>query len=200
VERERPVGTRGTVTAARASGAGGWLAVAAAGAVICTVCDHLHVVTGVLAYPHVAFWGEAWWVPLLFGAAAVVIVASAASVRGLFGAPPLPSPSARRVAAGGVAFVTAYAFTAFGHELPNVVAAVLAGFWIARALQAPAWLVAYSVVVAVGGSAFEATWSALGFFRYLVPDFAGIPRWLPGIYLHVAFLTADLERILSPDA
>lgn len=185
------------MTGARAPGAAGWLAVAAAGAVICTVCDHLHVVTGVLAYPHVAFWGEAWWVPLLFGVASVVIVAGAAGVRRIFGAPSLPSPSARRVAAGGVAFVTAYAFTAFGHELPNVVGAVLAGFWLARALRAPAWLVAYSIVVALGGSAFEATWSALGFFRYLVPDFAGIPRWLPGIYLHVAFLTADLERLLG---
>ncbi len=174
----------------------GWLAVAAAGAVICTVCDHLHVVTGVLAYPHVAFWGEAWWVPFLFGGASVFIVGSAGNVRGIFAAPALPAPSVQRVAAGAVAFVTAYAFTAFGHELPNVVGAVLAGFWLARALQAPAWLVVYSIVVAIGGSAFEATWSALGFFRYLVPDFVGIPRWLPGIYLHVAFLTADLERLL----
>jgi hypothetical protein len=184
------------VTGERATGILPWVAAAAAGAVICTVCDHLHVVTGVLTYPHVAFWGEAWWVPLLFGTASVVIVASAGNLRRMFSAPPLAAPSPRRVAAGGVAFVTAYAFTAFGHELPNVVAAVLAGFWLARALQAPAWLVVYSIVVAIGGSAFEATWSALGFFRYLVPDFAGIPRWLPGIYLHVAFLTADLERVL----
>ncbi len=184
------------MTDERSRGMAAWLAVAAAGAMICTVCDHLHVATGVLAYPHVAFWGEAWWVPLLFGAASVAIVASASGTRRLFSAPALPVPSVRRVAAGGVAFVTAYAFTAFGHELPNVVAAVLAGFWLARALQAPAWLVAYSIATAVGGSAFEATWSALGFFRYLVPDLAGIPRWLPCIYLHVAFLTADLERLL----
>jgi hypothetical protein len=184
------------VTRERAPGAVAWLAVAGAGAVICTVCDHLHVVTGVLTYPRVAFWGEAWWVPFIFAAASVVIVASASSFRRMFAAPRLPAPSVQRVAAGGVAFVTAYAFTAFGHELPNVVAAVLAGFWLARALEAPAWLVVYSIAVAVGGSAFEATWSALGFFRYLVPDFAGIPRWLPGIYLHVAFLTADLERVL----
>jgi hypothetical protein len=194
------VGTAGTVTGERASRPGAWIAVAAAGAVICTACDHLHVVTGVLAYPHVAFWGEAWWVPLLFGAASVVIVANARGLRRLFRAPPLRSPTPRRVAAGGIAFVTAYAFTAFGHTLPDVVLAVLVGFWLARALQAPTWVIAYSLLVALGGSAFEATWSALGFFRYLVPDFAGIPRWLPGIYLHVAFLTADLERLLSVDA
>lgn len=175
-----------------------WLGVAGAGAALCTVCDHLHVVTGVLAYPRVAFWGEAWWVPLLFGCASVAIVASAGGVRRLFGAPPLVRPSPARLAAGGIAFVTAYAFTAFGHALPDVVTAVLVGFWLARALQAPAWVAAYCVAVAVGGSAFEATWSALGFFHYLVPDFAGIPRWLPGIYLHVAFLTADLEALLPP--
>lgn len=173
-----------------------WVALAAAGAVLCTVCDHLHVATGVLAYPHVAFWGEAWWVPLLFGAASVVIVASAAGVRRILAAPSLPQPSPARIAAGGIAFVTAYAFTAFGHALPDVVLGVLLGFWLARALQAPVWVVVYALLVAVGGSAFEATWSALGFFRYLVPDFTGIPRWLPCIYLHVAFVTADLERVL----
>jgi hypothetical protein len=172
-----------------------WVAIAIAGAIVCTVCDHLHVVTGVLVYPHPVFFQQAWWVPALFAGASVVIVANAGLVRRLRGAAPLPSPSPRQLIADALAFVTAYAFTAYGHGLPNLVLAVLVGFWAARALTSPPWLALYSLLVAVGGSAFEGTWSALGFFHYLDPDVYHVPRWLPGIYLHVAFLTAALERL-----
>jgi hypothetical protein len=174
-----------------------WVAIALAGAVICTICDHLHVITGVLSYPHVAFWGEAWWVPLLFATASVVIVLNARVVRKTMKGPLLAPPSGTRVIADGIAFVTAYAFTAYGNSQPNLVLYVLAGFWLARALTAPPWLIVYSILVAIGGSAFEGTWAMLGFFHYHHPDFYNVPRWLPGIYLHVAFLTADLERLVS---
>jgi hypothetical protein len=174
-----------------------WIVIALSGAVICTICDHLHVITGVLSYPHVAFWGEAWWVPLLFACASVVIVMNARVVRKVMRAEPLEKPSARKIVAGGILFVTAYAFTAYGNSLPDVVMWVLFFFWLGRALTAPTWLVVYSILVAIGGSAFEGTWSMLGFFHYNHPDFYNVPRWLPGIYLHVAFLTADLERLIA---
>ena len=171
--------------------------VALAGAVVCTVCDHLHATNDVLSYPHVFVWDQAWWVPLLFAGASLVIVANAGVLRRLLGGRPLAAPSARVVAADGLAFVTAYAFTAYGHTLPNVVAGVLFAWWLARVLSgAPAWLIVYSVAVGIGGTLFEAGWSALGFFHYHHADFLGVPRWLPGIYLHVAFLTAGLERLL----
>jgi len=176
---------------------GAWATIAVMGAIICTICDHLHVINGVLSYPHVVFWGEAWWVPLLFATASVVIVANARVVRRVLGGAVLPWPTVGRVLGGGLAFVTAYAFTAYGHAQPDVVLWVLVGFWAARALTVPGWVVIYSIVVAVGGSAFEGTWSMLGFFHYHHPDVYGVPRWLPGIYLHVAFLTVDLERVLS---
>ncbi|MGZ3440750.1 MAG: hypothetical protein ACXVDD_14605 [Polyangia bacterium] len=50
--------------------------------------------------------------------------------------------------------------------------------------------------MAVAGSGFEASWSAFGFFFYRHPDLAGVPRWLPGIYLHVALIAGPLERVL----
>jgi hypothetical protein len=174
-----------------------WIAIAVAGAIVCTVCDHLHVINDVLVYPRAAFWDEAWWVPLLFATASVVIVANARVVRNAMKGDALPAPSATRIVGGGIAFVTAYAFTAYGATLPNVVALVLLGFWLARALTAPPWVVVYSILVAIGGSAFEGTWSKLGFFHYVHPDVYGVPRWLPGIYLHVAFLTADLDRLVA---
>lgn len=175
-----------------------WAAVALAGAVVCTVCDHLHVITGVLSYTKVSFWGQAWWVPLLFAGAALAIVSGAWTTRKLLGGRALPEPTVGEIAGDGVAFVTAYAFTAYANALPNVVAAVLGGWWLARVLKnAPAWLIVYSMLTAIGGTLFEASWSALGFFHYNAPDGLGVPRWLPGIYLHVAFLTAGLERLVG---
>ena len=41
------------------------------GAIVGTSLDHLHVLGGVLGYPHVFFWGEASWVWPLFGGAAL---------------------------------------------------------------------------------------------------------------------------------
>src|SRR6266568_9121381 len=43
------------------------------GATFGTALDALHVYTGVERYPMPAFLGVAWWVPLLFGAAAIAI-------------------------------------------------------------------------------------------------------------------------------
>jgi hypothetical protein len=59
------------------------------------------------------------------------------------------------------------------------------------------WLIAYSLVMAVAGAGFEAFWSSLGFFYYRHPDVLGVPRWLPGIYLHVALVAGPLERVLK---
>jgi hypothetical protein len=50
--------------------------------------------------------------------------------------------------------------------------------------------------MAVAGTLFEASWSALGFFHYLHPDVIGVTRWLPGIYLHAGLLAGPLERTL----
>jgi hypothetical protein len=176
----------------------GWSLIALAGAVVCTVCDHLHATNDVLSYPHVFVWNQSWWVPLLFAGAAVVITANAGVIRKLFGARQLEAPTARDIVSDGISFVTAYAFTAYAQILPNVIAGVLFMWWLARVLKgAPAWLVVYSVLVGIGGTLFEAGWSALGFFHYNHPDMIGVPRWLPGIYLQVAFLTAGLERLVS---
>ena len=175
-----------------------WLLVAVAGAALCTACDHLHVVAGVLFYAHPVFWRQAWWVPLLFGVASMAAVAGAGTVRRLCRGAPLAPPTSGQLAGDALAFVTAYAFTAYGHALPNVVGAVLIGFWLARVLRGVTpWLVAYSIILGIAGPLFEAFWSSLGLFHYRAPDLLGVPWWLPGIYLHVAFLAAGLERLVG---
>ena len=120
------------------------------------------------------------------------------------GAPAVGARALRRRPRGrspatALAFVTAYAFTAYGRPLPNVVAggAWSDGGW--RGVRgATPWLIVYSIVDRrSAGPLFEACWSALGFFHYHSPDLLGVPCWLPGIYLHVAFLAAGLETLVG---
>ncbi|MSP59871.1 MAG: hypothetical protein EXR72_05940 [Myxococcales bacterium] len=174
-----------------------WLGVALLGSLICTVCDHLHVVLDVLSYARPICWGQAWWVPLLFAFATLAVVAGAAPMRALFASGFDRPPSLGELGGDAIGFVIAYAYTAFGHRQPLVVAAVLGGFWLARVLHArPAWMMPYGLAVAAGGTLFEAALSSTGAFRYHHPDFLGVPVWLAGIYLHCALFAGSLHVLL----
>src|SRR5258708_7440388 len=128
-----------------------WIILAIVGSIVCTIGDHLHATHDVLAYPHVVFWNQAWWVPLPFAGAAVVAVLGATPIRRLFGARVEPSPTARQIAGDGIAFATAYAFTSFvPATTPNVTLALLAAWWLARVVRGrPTWLIVYSLLMAV---------------------------------------------------
>lgn len=164
------------------------------GAALCTYGDRLHATHEVLSYPHPVLGPQAWWVPFLFLGATAAAIIAARQTRSILAGPPPPDLSARRVASDGLAFFTAYAFTSFAHALPSVVLAVLVAFWAARMLAGePRWIVIFSLAMAGAGTAFEAMWSGLGFFNYHYPDYGGVPRWLPAIYLHAAPLAARLS-------
>jgi hypothetical protein len=53
---------------------------------------------------------------------------------------------------------------------------------------------AYSVLLAVAGTATEAVISSTGAFAYAHPDLLLAPIWLPGLYLHGAPLALALTR------
>jgi hypothetical protein len=112
--------------------------------------------------------------------------------------PPPPSEHPVRLAASDlVTFFTAYAFTAFAHTVPNVVLFVLVALWGARVVRGmPARHVLFCLLVAVSGTCWEAMWSGFGFFRYRDPDFLGVPRWLPALYLHAAVAAESARRLL----
>src|SRR5207249_2025730 len=55
------------------------------GTTLGTALDAFHVHSGVERYPVPVFWGVAWWVPLLFGGAAVAIGWSHVGVDPLLG-------------------------------------------------------------------------------------------------------------------
>jgi hypothetical protein len=174
-----------------------WLAVAVVGAVVCTIGDHLHVVCGVLFYPYPTLADQAWWVPPLFAASSLAAIVAVPLVRGArFGGKGAPShPSGRAILGDSFAFFTAYAFTAFGSPLPNVVLGVLTAFWMARVLRGvPRWVIVYSLGAAIVGPLAEAAISSLGGFAYRAPDFLLVPRWLPALYLHVGFVVGPVRR------
>ncbi len=176
-----------------------WIVIALGGALVCTVGDHLHATHGVLSYPRVFAWNQAWWVPLLFFCSTTAALFGARFMRELFKAPPLAPNRPSFVIRDAIAFTAAYALTSFTHAAPNETMLLLIACWLARILVTPTprWIIALSLASAVTGPLVEATLSACGLFAYTHPDFIGVARWLPGIYLFVAPISARFEAILT---
>ncbi len=156
-----------------------------AGALICTIGDHLHVAYGVLYYTHPVLFQQALWVYPLFAVATFSMLAPAERIRVALSGEAVASNVKEALLATG-AFFVAYAFTAVAAERPSLVLFVLVATWLLRMRGLPRWLVAFSCMAAVAGVACESALSHLGLFYYVEPDFLGVPRWLPGLYLHAA--------------
>ena len=170
------------------------LALFAAGAIGLALCDQIHVQAGVLDYETGGFFGQAWWVPLQFGVAALAIVAGAAPfARGR------AKPGAAAFLTGTLWFVAAYAASGLFDAHPYALAAAFVVTWALRVALArqPSSLVAYSLLLAAAGTGAEAILSAAGTFAYANPDLLGVPIWLPGLYLHGAPLALALAAALS---
>ncbi len=174
-----------------------WLLLALVGALICTVGDHLHATCGVLTYRQTAFWDQAWWVAPLFAGASLVCVLGARLFWSLGG--PNSAPDMRRIAADGIGFFAAYAYTSFAAaDRPTVTLLVLVVAFAVRVVgeARSRWLVLYCLLLGVGGCVFEGTLSATGAFHYLHPDVLGVPRWLFGIYLHAGLIAGELSLLM----
>jgi hypothetical protein len=160
------------------------------GAVAGASLDMIHVVSGVLYYPKPFYpWGQALWVPLLFGMAALALVLGYQMVAAFVGARD-PSPPASALTESALGFVLAYVATGLFHdsELLLAVGLVLAWSWHSRRHPGEGG-VPYALVVALGGTLFEALLSSTGAFQYNDPDVWGVPIWLPALYLHASLLT-----------
>jgi hypothetical protein len=187
-----------------------WTAAVLLGALVATVGDHLHVVYGVLFYPHPVFLQQAWWVFPLFVGATWAMVSGAETVRRALGKSDHAGGGAPGRAVGGAraptnlaevalatgAFFLAYAFTAVAAELPNLVLVVLLLTWLLRVHRLPRWVLAFGVLAAACGVASESALSAMGLFKYVNPDGLGVPRWLPALYLHASVTAVCLRGLL----
>jgi len=165
------------------------------GAAVAFLGDHLHVAYKVLYYPHPALFRQAVWVYPLFLVAVASMLFAGERFRERLGGQAF-APSLSEAIYATAAFFVAYAFTAVGAELPTVVLAVLVLTWSTRVRRMPKWIVPFSLATAVAGVVCESLLSRAGGFYYVDPDFLGVPRWLPGLYLHAALAAPRMAAVV----
>jgi hypothetical protein len=176
---------------------------AALGAVLGTSLDAVHVVTGVLVYPHTPLGLQDWWVPLLFAVSGVALGEGHRQVARRISVDKLPRASKGEVLRGLGAFVVSYGSSGFLKAFPWAELALYVAMFAVCLVMTPLaarpalWL--HAAGTAVTGPLVEAGISSTGAFHYLPeagPLVLGVPIWLTGIYLCVALGTAALDRAL----
>lgn len=166
------------------------------GATLGTALDAVHVHSGVERYAAPVLFGLAWWVPLLFGAAAVAIGYSHPMVDPLLHH---ERPSHRRSSSFGELAWLLLAYLISASTIESLVKAELLlliyfNFWL---LVGGGWQnLLLSLVTAITGTLIEMILVAAGAFAYLHPDILGVPYWLPLIYACASLAVGDLGRSL----
>jgi hypothetical protein len=177
---------------------------AVVGAVVGTALDALHVLTGVLAYPHPTLGLQDWWVPALFASAGIALCEGHRRVAVVLAGRTPPWASTRDTAACVLLLVAVYGSSgllkAWAHTAALLYVALFAMAWRLTAQQARRALMIHAAGAAVMGPLVEILISKAGGFHYLVPDVAGIPIWLPPLYMNAAVAGAALDRWCWPRA
>ncbi|MFL5629062.1 MAG: hypothetical protein ACJ788_26065 [Ktedonobacteraceae bacterium] len=166
------------------------------GSILGTALDAWFVYSGIERYPSHVLFGMAWWVPLLFGGAAVAIAYSHTLVD------PLLRHRRRRphpfITSGELLWLV-LAYT-IGVSILNTFAKVglllviYLNFWV---IEGRGWQnLLLSLTTAITGTLIEMILVAAGMFSYLHPDFIGVPYWLPCIYLCASLAVGDFGRSL----
>ena len=179
-----------------------WPGLAVALGLLGAALDQIHVQSGLLSYPHPAWWDQAWWVPLNFAVlltslVAVTIPLARAGAPLLGGSAP---PANATLAVDFAWFAGAYALSGLvAPDHPGLLAAAYVVVWVVRIglRRDRTFLVPYGIALALAGCGVEAAEIALGWFSYAEPDVAGVPLWLAGIYLHGAPLALGVARRLD---
>lgn len=158
------------------------------------LCDQIHVQSKTTVYANPDFFGQPWYIPLVFGTG----VAAAYLIAQPFAKKMYPSvpPAAKAMAIELVYFLAAYLISAtFQPSRPTTTIVLYSAFGL-RVLLAPnaRALLAFAAIVGVGGTTIEIVLSALGSFHYAHPSFLGVPYWLPALYAHAAPLGLALTR------
>ncbi|MSQ82467.1 MAG: DUF2878 family protein [Myxococcales bacterium] len=183
-----------------------WLKIVVVGGLCGALCDQIHIQGGVLYYAQPVILQQAWWVALLFAGASCLIYATTS-----LWAQPAEQRVAAVVSAPEIArqvlwFVAMYALSAGMRDRSLALVVLYAILMVRRMVRRrDVWpQLANATGLAVGGTAFEMALSSTGAFTYTHPDFAGVPLWLPGLYMHGAPLALALVRAIrqleSPSA
>jgi hypothetical protein len=143
----------------------------------------MHVATGTTAYAAPALCGLAWWVPLLFGAAAVAM-GLARPVAERLTARMTTELRADGVAAGLGLFVLAYLASGLLPFHSLAVAAIVSVLFLCAWGTSDGSALGFCLAgaTAVIGTAVEVGLSAAGLFRHAHQELAGVALWLPALY------------------
>lgn len=170
-----------------------WLAFSAT---LCLSDHYFHVRTRTLRYhwaPMVD--GQSVWVGLVFGAAAVAMIAGTLAFP-LSDVPPrIPW---RSILGSYTVFVAAYAISGqVGATHPTALFVTLAILWLLRvALRQHDRLVylVHGLVLALLGVVGEGLFSIAGLFDYRLQQVVDCPWWLAGLYLHGSIALLEVAR------
>ncbi len=166
------------------------------GATLGTALDAFHVYSYVEQYTRPSFFGVAWWVPFLFGSAAVAIGYSHPLVDPLVHNIRPPRRISTSIAELGW-LVLAYLVAASplgSIAKTGLLTLIYFNFWL---LVGRGWQnLLLSLVTAITGTLVEMVLVAAGAFYYLQPDILGVPYWLPWIYACASLAVGDLGRYL----
>ncbi len=173
--------------------AGGLLA---AGALLGTLLDAVHVATTTTRYTAPAFLGVAWWVPLMFGGAALAIGYAHTIVDLVVGRHVVPD--VRRVTVGIALLLALWVTSGLVKPAPValwiVAPASIAMWWFLD--RTPVGLV-LALATASCGVAVEATLVSAGAFAYVAPDAGRVASWLPWLYVAASIAVGNLARWLA---
>ncbi|TNE43663.1 MAG: hypothetical protein EP343_33140 [Deltaproteobacteria bacterium] len=165
------------------------------GGTIISLGDRFHIVFGVLSQNDQSFLGQAWWVPLVFGVAGLLMFPSWVILRKVFRGVVYPIRISGLIGST-ILFLIAYAATGPFAKYAYIMTGILVGAWIVRLwwrTQTDVATVVFCLLLAIAGPLVEIGFSAAGMFEYHVHHMWSIPMWLPGIYLHGALVLVDLE-------
>src|SRR5712691_4285445 len=161
-----------------------------------TALDAFHVYSKVERYPVPVLFGLAWWVPFLFGGAAVAIGYSHPMVDPLLRQRRVPQ---RLLFSVGELTWVVLAYLVSATSLDSIAKVglmtfIYVNFWL---MAGRGWKnLLFSLVTAITGTLVEMLLVAAGAFSYLHPDFIGVPYWLPCIYACASLAVGDLGRSL----
>jgi hypothetical protein len=169
------------------------------GAVFGSALDAIHTHSGTTAYTHEIGLKMAWWTPLVFGVAGLLVGLSYPVARRIARSPVAARSTVSRAAGGFAFFAALYLASGYLPASNAVKLAVLAAGALVLGVSTAPTRVAFglALVTAIVGPSVEVLLVAAGTFRHLQPDVFGIPAWLPALYAAGAFAFGGLGDVMA---
>jgi len=179
----------------------GIFAVVMIGAIVATLCDANHVLTGTISYGRDTVAGQPWWVVFEFAFSFLVMCTGYLVLADVLGSAVATAESRspgspRAFFEALLAFVLVYLTSGFGSDSPLPLSALFYSTFVLRWLLTyeRTWLLVLAALMAIGGVLGEAAIATAGLAAYRHTDFLHVPAWLGGLYLHGAFALRESMR------